>query len=552
MLWLQAWLQETPHQRGPKCSDGSLLRGMRTSRHDCTEEQRNAQIYAPGCETESLTGVGYGNTQTSAKWVVRNNTSVEKNQLAPTPEESEYFYDEYVDYPINETMIEQGGLAGNSKIREPITTQSSSESPPRPTAGTPTIYAAPKNRTKKPDIPNKVTNSPSSSGFTFFGIPLNTLLGGNFIQKQNVPKAERKTAVVNKGNERVTMGNIQSHLPYMKATINRLQPPLMQPPPMQPPSAPQFEGGFKPILPGDGGFKPIPHPMTEPPANVAPPKVSQRTSHVVAVENKFNSSLPQNKSSSSVPTASSPHLLSITPPSTKSGSSEHFNVSKKALTEEKQHIKSELNVLSESVHSSYLKNASDIPLKSPSNLVGTPSTAVDITTAADIANLQTQTTATPDTTPMTKSSITTPVSTSTLSYSVSKIERVTSVTPTLLAPVAPPPQLNRNGGKSTITKIASPAQSESPSTSLQSTSAFLQSDSADFFVPDPMAHREPKKTLIDSRSFNTKSDKDWYFANYNKTNLEPFVAKIINVNDSANVDVGFIFIVFNLVLLNLF
>nr|CAH7750067.1 unnamed protein product [Callosobruchus chinensis] len=547
MLWLQAWLQETPHQRGPKCADGSLLRGMRISRHDCSEEQRNAEIYAPGCETESLTGVGYGNTQTSAKWVVKNSSSVEKNQLAPTPEESEYFYDDYVDYPINESMIEQNGLTGNGKFREPLTTQVNSISP-HTTGGTATIYAATKNRTKKPEIPTKVTNSPSSSGFTFFGIPLNTLLGGNFIQKQSssIPKAERKTAVVNRGNERVTMGNIQSHLPYMKATINKILPPAMQPP-----SAPHLEGGFKPILPGDGGFKPIPNPMTEPPANVTIQKVSQRASHVVAIENKFNSSLPQNKSSNNVSSTPSTQASLVTSSSRADKGLDHFNVSRKSLVEEKQHLKSELNVLSESIQSSYMKNASSAPNKAPSNLVATQTATADIETAADIAKLQTQTITTPNVTPKTSTSTTTTVSTTQVN-GVPKIEKVASVTPTLLAPIAPPPQMSRNGGKPTITKIASPTLSASPATSVQSSSAFLQAESSDFFVPDPMAHREPKKTLINSRSFNAKSDNDWYFANYNKTNLEPFVSKIINVSECARVDVGFICIVFNLILINLF
>lgn len=31
---------------------------------------------------------------------------INKNNLSLTPQESEYFYDEYVDYPFNETVVQ--------------------------------------------------------------------------------------------------------------------------------------------------------------------------------------------------------------------------------------------------------------------------------------------------------------------------------------------------------------------------------------------------------------------------------------------------------------
>lgn len=44
------------------------------------------------------------------------NVTEDRNGLAPSPEDSEYFYDEYVDYPYNET---------NEKITETSTSKAS-------------------------------------------------------------------------------------------------------------------------------------------------------------------------------------------------------------------------------------------------------------------------------------------------------------------------------------------------------------------------------------------------------------------------------------------
>ncbi|KAL3281009.1 hypothetical protein HHI36_004233 [Cryptolaemus montrouzieri] len=96
---------------------------------------------------------------------------------------------------------------------------------------TPTMYAAPSTNKTKPDIPKEVPHSPSSSGFTFFGVPLpslnlNKLLGG---QKSTAKKAEKSQVDIPIADRKVAIMNLP---PYTRATTQ-----------------------------GDGGFQPITDPM---------------------------------------------------------------------------------------------------------------------------------------------------------------------------------------------------------------------------------------------------------------------------------------------------
>lgn len=135
----------------------------------------------------------------------------------PLPEESEYFYDDYVDYPYNETLID--GL--NNEINAAQNKNKSS-------GGIPTIYAAMKNTTDR-NRPAP-TKSPNSS-FTFFGMPLPPIDMGKLLNTgRKIDWPEKKTS--HSGNK------------------------------YQLPEPPKFEtGGFSPILPTTaGGFMPIPDP----------------------------------------------------------------------------------------------------------------------------------------------------------------------------------------------------------------------------------------------------------------------------------------------------
>lgn len=277
MLWFRAWLQESSLM-GPKCNDGILLRDMRLSRQDCTQESRQTEPVAPGCEAELLSAPGgYGTSQVFAQWMdLKDNVSASgNNKLAPSPEESDYFYDEYVDYPYNETLMASSLLANtNSTRNETITFRPDTETQRSShyiAGDTPTIYAAAsKNKTKlnhNQNIPKIVSSSPSSSGFTFFGVPLpnfnlnlNNLWGrgnGRMSEHQRLPDqqiAERKTAIVN---------NPPPPLP--SPVLNHRFPPTM----------PEIQtGGFIPLLPGTGGFKPIPNPHLKPVGTVEIEKVN--------------------------------------------------------------------------------------------------------------------------------------------------------------------------------------------------------------------------------------------------------------------------------------
>lgn len=156
MLWLRTWLQETGSV-GPHCSDGSLLREIRLSRQECVAEQRTPEPVAPGCEAELLSGPNYGTSQVFSPWMDLKQPSTPKTAtIAPSPEESDYFYEEYVDYPYNESnAIDHNNSL--SSIKEPTTTvQTTTESKSSHfiSGDTPTLYAAPnKNKLKQQDTP---------------------------------------------------------------------------------------------------------------------------------------------------------------------------------------------------------------------------------------------------------------------------------------------------------------------------------------------------------------------------------------------------------------
>lgn len=237
MLWLKAWLQESAI-KGPRCVDGGLLRETRLSKQQCAQEQLSSAPVAPGCEAELLSAPGlYDTSQVSTPFMSLKDNSTRKKGIPPLPQESDYFYDDYID--LNETTIsEEERLLLNRKTTE--------KPPPAPPAqanshyvsgDTPTIYAATKNKTSNPDTTKTATKSPSSSGFTFFGVPLpslNTLLGGTGRKSDAEPTAQRKSAIVHvpgRGNGR---GNVF------------------------PPTVPEIQsGGFVPIVPGSGGFQPM-------------------------------------------------------------------------------------------------------------------------------------------------------------------------------------------------------------------------------------------------------------------------------------------------------
>lgn len=109
LLWLQVWLRESL-QPSPRCSDGALLNEIPLAREDCRENKKLPITASPGCDTELLTSSDNVATHLASS---RNNSKANltnKNNVALTPEESDYFYNEYVDYPFNESLVEANDL----------------------------------------------------------------------------------------------------------------------------------------------------------------------------------------------------------------------------------------------------------------------------------------------------------------------------------------------------------------------------------------------------------------------------------------------------------
>ena len=81
---------------GPRCSDGTLLREIRLSRQECSEEKLR-DITPQNCEiAENFPGK-----------ILLDHYANRTTTKHPTPEESDYFYDDYIDYnQYNETVVQ--------------------------------------------------------------------------------------------------------------------------------------------------------------------------------------------------------------------------------------------------------------------------------------------------------------------------------------------------------------------------------------------------------------------------------------------------------------
>lgn len=151
---------------------------------------------------------------------IKNSYQGNKLSNRPLPEESDYFYDEYVDYPYNETILENlnGELNQTDKTNNRL-------------GNTPKLGNPIKNTTTpKTGIALKVPVP--TSGFTFFGVPLPSLDMGKLLNTgRKIDWSDNR--------------NNQQHGQKYQVT-----------------EPPRFEtGGFSPMLPASSnGFKPIANP----------------------------------------------------------------------------------------------------------------------------------------------------------------------------------------------------------------------------------------------------------------------------------------------------
>ncbi|XP_043675123.1 protein artichoke [Vespula pensylvanica] len=225
MLWLRGWLQQASSE-GPRCADGSLFKEIRLSRQDCQHERLVDPVH-PGCEAEMVNNVTpasglSGATETVSLWMNLESST----KRASVSYENDYY--EYLSHHSNNKSDHSNVstslpiVSTETTILQPVKTIQNSET---------MKYLNTKNVTSQIKKNSSIIPpSPSSSGFTFFGVPLPNL-NFNFWGNSG-RKAERKEI----SGGRPGRGRYR----------------------VFPPTEPEIHrGGFIPLPRGQGGFVPI-------------------------------------------------------------------------------------------------------------------------------------------------------------------------------------------------------------------------------------------------------------------------------------------------------
>lgn len=549
MIWLRAWYQETDsltHYPGPKCRDGTMLRESRLTRNECQNDGRVNQIPLTNehgdvfqrridfdeCENEPYTEF--------------------TSNVPPLPGESEYFYDQYVDYPINET-----NLALSNNESSPINIQTSER--PFPTNSqnlSSTILNF--NRHKQQQ---QLMQQPPGSQFTFFGMPLPSLNMGNL---WNIGRsANTRSATGTKGKPRVQVyrpddmdlfkflnRNPSSRHPTHSQTnrnttesaaeqadskTHNFYRPYFQTSFLEPSQA--EKGGFNPMVPGtSGGFRPIHNPYFNESIN--------STKDLIAIQSDQASSIQEttavkhwpNDYSDMVPlaTSQSPQLDQST-----EFSRPIFSVRESSTIKDEFSSPNPNDMTTMTPLQNYLSDINSVPNYQSPEFQDTTSNPIsdeneDIIEQATIVTSKNPITTTTAVTPKLAS-----ISPTILNSNYKKPyvqhtdpwENLNHSPSSLSALVAPGAQLGvyrSPPGRSTITKVFSSTQTPTAE-EYQRTTPIIQS-SNQFEL-----NEEPKRQLSSTTTANTtpvivlpsneednnkwlrKSNMDWYYANYNKT-----------------------------------
>lgn len=187
MLWLRAWLQETNSQAGPvrdleiyfiykikifcpqACRDGSMLRDLDLNRDNCNIHPNDQNVNNIPLTNEHGDHFSRNNDYDDCGPVSGEggyedfppNQQYFNNQR-PSPVESDYFYDQYVDYPINDTLT---NALNNTLVRLNQTSP---------------FVDLNQNKFTQNQLQNlSPLPNPQSPQFTFFGRPLPGLNFGN-------------------------------------------------------------------------------------------------------------------------------------------------------------------------------------------------------------------------------------------------------------------------------------------------------------------------------------------------------------------------------------
>nr|XP_032530182.1 protein artichoke-like isoform X1 [Danaus plexippus plexippus]XP_032530183.1 protein artichoke-like isoform X1 [Danaus plexippus plexippus]XP_032530185.1 protein artichoke-like isoform X1 [Danaus plexippus plexippus] len=458
IIWLKSWLTEST-SIGPKCSDGTYVKEMPFSKSDCdnipiqTQDPNSCLSY----ENEAL----LPNLQTSQVFSsldkikdygthIKHNYNGNKLSNRPLPEESEYFYDEYVDYPYNETLLE------NINNEFKVTNKSMEIATSTPSNQIGTI-----NRT---NLKSGVAVKLPTSGFTFFGLPLPSLDMNKLLNTgRKIDLFENK--------------NSQKHVKNYQVT-----------------EAPRFEtGGFSPMLPAtSAGFKPIPNPALN---------VSQMAEHSIVKVDQNNKA-----------------LNNLSPMGKVFNNTSHKKIKSEFHELEAYHNDDNKTQIAYN-RTKNIEEQDITPINiSKYNLMETNMTVTQVTEkemiiTTDVINTDLSLQAWIETSSMLPSSTTT---------SLPIVKHVDSE-PTALSSTLDSniEDFTKNHSRTaTITKVVLPHAEHYD----------LRHNYA------PVMNREAKTQFFEVASTHNKvksnDDNDWYYKNYNKTNIDPYIDPVIQTSSS--------------------
>ena len=221
MLWLINWLDDVQSE-GPKCADGTLFRDVRLSREECGKS-RVIEPVIPGCEGDTVQSSVVETAQLSAL------TSHLKNSTQGLlPHETDYFYDEYIEYQyeeINGTQPQYETSFGTTENPITVTKKTYHMTP----GDTPTLYASPATQPKfnltnpglgMDDVKKAQQQQQQYSGLTFFGIPLPSLSFGNLWKgnsARSVDQTQKNSFVIGKVQPLPKKPDISTIQPVIKS-----------------------------------------------------------------------------------------------------------------------------------------------------------------------------------------------------------------------------------------------------------------------------------------------------------------------------------------------
>lgn len=261
MMWYRSWLQEGDSQfPGPRCGNGKMLRELPLSPTDCDNYERNNQLNMP------LTNE-HGDMfarQSLDGGPCESEPFEELKSGLPPPEESEYF-DQSVDYPATNDTAEPNVYDSPPPSRQPDNSPPSPFNDHRPETGKNFNRSNTLLNLNQPPRPHH----PQEQPFSIFGIPIPSF--GQLFGQGRQPNGRTTSSrgrgrvqlyrnddpellkLLNKNQVQVGVGGSRASSGHQHP--NGLQNrPLFQTPFQEPPTV--QKGGFKPMLPGEGGFTP--------------------------------------------------------------------------------------------------------------------------------------------------------------------------------------------------------------------------------------------------------------------------------------------------------